>query len=45
VIKLKKLEIPAIDVEGLKKFNKEKKPIKNWCKPFDVLLATESIMK
>jgi len=37
--------IPHIDVEGLKKFNKDKKLIKKWAKPFDVLLASESLMK
>jgi len=29
----------------LKKFNKDKKLIKKWAKPFDVLLASESLMK
>lgn len=46
---LEKLEkqdcIECIDVEGLKKFNKEKKLIKKWAKPYDVLLASESLMK
>jgi len=32
-------------VEGLKKFNKEKKAIKRWAKPFDTLVASESLMK
>ena len=41
----KKDNIPCIDVEGLKKFNKDKKLIKNWAKPYDVLLASESLMK
>ncbi|KAM3136019.1 hypothetical protein pb186bvf_011824 [Paramecium bursaria] len=39
------LGLTAIDQEGLKKFNKEKKPIKKWCKPFDILLASESLLK
>ena len=37
--------IPCIDVEGLKKFNKDKKLIKKWAKPFDCLIASESLMK
>jgi len=37
--------IPFIDVEGLKKFNKERKPIKKWAAPFDQLIASESLMK
>lgn len=41
----KALGLTAIDQDGLKKFNKEKKPIKKWCKPFDVLIASESLMK
>ena len=41
----KAAKIDSIDVEGLKKFNKEKKLIKRWAKPYDVLLASESLMK
>jgi len=41
----KKEGIANIDVEGLKKFNKDKKLIKKWAKPFDVILASESLMK
>jgi len=37
--------VDYIDVEGLKKFNKEKKPIKKWAKPYDILIASESLMK
>ena len=37
--------VPCIDVEGLKKFNKDKKLIKKWAKPYDTLLASESLMK
>jgi len=29
----------------LKAFNKEKKLIKKWAKPYDTLLASESLMK
>merc|ERR1712072_651876 len=41
----KKLKVPCIDVDGLKKFNKEKKPIKKWAKPYQVLVRSESLMK
>eukprot|EP00825_Cyclidium_porcatum_P043561 TRINITY_DN620_c0_g1_i2.p1 TRINITY_DN620_c0_g1~~TRINITY_DN620_c0_g1_i2.p1 ORF type:complete len:216 (+),score=42.49 TRINITY_DN620_c0_g1_i2:327-974(+) len=37
--------IAYIDVEGLKKFNKERVPIKKWAKPFDILIASESLMR
>ena len=37
--------LTAIDQDGLKNFNKEKKLIKKWCKPFDILIASESLMK
>jgi len=41
----KKVDVGCIDAEGAKKFNKDKKLIKKWAKPFDVLLASESLMK
>jgi len=41
----KKAGIDCIDVEGLKKFNKDKKLVKKWAKPFNVLLASDSLMK
>jgi len=41
----KKAGVPFIDVEGLKKFNKDRKLIKKWAKPYQQLLASESIMK
>ena len=37
--------VPFIDQEGLKKFNKEKKLVKKWAKPYDVLIASDSLMK
>ena len=37
--------IPCIDEDGLKKFNKDKKLIKKWAKPYDTLIASESLMK
>eukprot|EP00828_Plagiopyla_frontata_P043935 TRINITY_DN701_c0_g1_i16.p1 TRINITY_DN701_c0_g1~~TRINITY_DN701_c0_g1_i16.p1 ORF type:complete len:216 (-),score=34.05 TRINITY_DN701_c0_g1_i16:69-716(-) len=41
----KKAGIPCIDVDGLKQFNKEKKKIKQWARPFDTLIASEPLMK
>jgi large subunit ribosomal protein L10Ae len=41
----KDLDIDFIDLEGLKKFNKEKKPIKKWAKKYAILLATDSLVK
>lgn len=40
-----KLGIPYIDAEGLKRFNKQRKPIKKFFKQYDILLASESILK
>jgi len=37
--------VPCIDVEGLKKFNKDKKLVKKWAKPYQTLLASDSLMK
>mmetsp|Transcript_74119 Transcript_74119/g.103036 ORF Transcript_74119/g.103036 Transcript_74119/m.103036 type:complete len:219 (-) Transcript_74119:365-1021(-) len=41
----KKSKIGCIDVDGLKKFNKDKKLIKKWAKPYDMLIASETLMK
>lgn len=41
----KGLDIDTIDLEGLKKFNKEKKPIKKWAKKYSMLLATDALVK
>jgi large subunit ribosomal protein L10Ae len=41
----KGLDIDVIDLEGLKKFNKEKKPIKKWAKKYNLLLSTDSLVK
>ena len=41
----KGLDIDIIDLEGLKKFNKEKKPIKKWAKQYHILLATDALVK
>lgn len=43
--KAAKLDIECVDMEFLKKFNKEKKPIKKWAKQFAILLATDSLVK
>jgi len=32
-------------VDGLKQFNKEKKKIKKWARPYDTLIASEPLMK
>lgn len=37
--------IPFIDAEGLKKFNKDRKLMKKYFKPYAILLASESIIK
>ena len=34
-----------IDADGLKKFNKQRKPIKKFFKPYSILLASDSIIK
>eukprot|EP00184_Porphyridium_aerugineum_P008861 CAMPEP_0184692740 /NCGR_PEP_ID=MMETSP0313-20130426/1087_1 /TAXON_ID=2792 /ORGANISM="Porphyridium aerugineum, Strain SAG 1380-2" /LENGTH=217 /DNA_ID=CAMNT_0027150589 /DNA_START=57 /DNA_END=710 /DNA_ORIENTATION=+ len=39
------INIPAFDVDALKKFNKQKKPIKKFAKTYDAFLASESIIK
>jgi large subunit ribosomal protein L10Ae len=41
----KGLDIDIIDLDGLKKFNKEKKPIKKWAKKYHILLATDALVK
>ena len=40
-----KLGIPYIDAEGLKRFNKQRKAIKKFFKQYDILLASETILK
>mmetsp|Transcript_11335 Transcript_11335/g.22937 ORF Transcript_11335/g.22937 Transcript_11335/m.22937 type:complete len:217 (-) Transcript_11335:2488-3138(-) len=39
------LNVPAFDTEALKKFNKQKKPIKKFANSFHAFLASESIIK
>ena len=39
------LGIDAVDLDGLKKFNKEKKAIKKWAKKYQLLLATDTLSR
>ncbi|KAA8493814.1 60S ribosomal protein L10a [Porphyridium purpureum] len=39
------LNVPAFDVEALKKFNKQKKPIKKFAQQYAAFLASESLIK
>ena len=39
------LDIDVVDLDSLKRFNKEKKPIKKWAKKYTILLATDSLVK
>lgn len=41
----KGLDIDVVELDSLKKFNKEKKPIKKWAKQYAILLATDSLVK
>jgi len=41
----KALKLDYIDVDGVTKFNKDKKIIKKWAKKYDLLLATDAIAK
>merc|ERR1711981_1415413 len=41
----KKHDIPCIDMDAVKKFNKQGKPIKKWARTFDFLLVSETINK
>lgn len=41
----KALGIDCIDLDGLKKFNKEKKSIKKWAKKYQLLLATDALSR
>merc|ERR1712227_651937 len=37
--------IPCIDMDGIKKFNKQAKPVKKWARTFDYLLVSETMNK
>lgn len=39
------LGLDNIDMDGLKKFNKDKKVIKKWAKKYDLLLATDTLSR
>ena len=41
----KEAGVPCIDVDGLKKFNKDRKLIKKWAKPYKTLIASDALMK
>merc|ERR1712232_1364331 len=41
----KQAGIPYIDMDGIKKFNKQAKPIKKWARTFDVLLVSDTMNK
>lgn len=41
----KGMDIDVVDLDSLKKFNKEKKPIKNWAKKYTILLASDTNVK
>jgi large subunit ribosomal protein L10Ae len=41
----KGLDIDVVELDSLKKFNKEKKPIKKWAKQYTILLATDTLVK
>lgn len=43
--KLNEQNVDVVNVEFLKKFNKDKKLIKKWAKKYSVLLATDSLVK
>ena len=39
------LDVDVTDLDTLKKFNKDKKLVKNWAKKYAVLLASDSVLK
>jgi len=40
-----KIDVDVVDLEFLKKFNKEKKLVKNWAKKYSLLLASDTVLK
>jgi large subunit ribosomal protein L10Ae len=40
-----KIDVDVVDLEYLKKFNKEKKLVKNWAKKYSLLLASDTVLK
>ena len=43
--KSSELNIDVTSLDALKKFNKDKKQIKKWAKKYQILLATDSLVK
>jgi large subunit ribosomal protein L10Ae len=39
------VDLDIVDLDSLKKYNKEKKPIKKWAKQYAILLATDTNVK
>jgi len=39
------VDVDVVNVDFLKKFNKDKKQIKKWAKKYSLLLATDSLVK
>jgi large subunit ribosomal protein L10Ae len=39
------IDIDVVDLEYLKKFNKEKKLVKGWAKKYSLLLASDTVLK
>jgi len=39
------LDVDVVDLDSLKRFNKEKKPIKKWAKKYSILLASDTNVK
>jgi large subunit ribosomal protein L10Ae len=39
------IDCEFVDLDSLKRFNKEKKPIKKWAKKYTLLLATDTLVK
>merc|ERR1711935_637811 len=40
-----KLDLSVITLDELKKFNKDKKVVKKWAKQYDVLIASDTVLK
>jgi len=40
-----KVDIEVTDLEALKKFNKDKKLVKNWAKKYSILIASDTVLK
>jgi large subunit ribosomal protein L10Ae len=40
-----KIDVEVVDLDYLKKFNKDKKLVKNWAKKYSLLLASDTVLK